>query len=230
MDPNFWLMLEEFQHLDQWMDQRLARLGEQIEGHCSNLEKRVEDVDQRTEERFISLEMARAEADAERATMDKQFGDLCLEVNRLNCFIEREAMEHQQGKPGIFTSTDLDSVAETGEAHQVASSYKGLESSSAPTSGMFPRQPSPRVVDVSRVLNSVCPSGAVMESVRASQGRLTKLQFPVFNGDEPQLWHSRCENYFDMYGVEQHLWVRVALMHLEGPTTHWLQFVEHRLK
>jgi hypothetical protein len=44
-----------------------------------------------------------------------------------------------------------------------------------------------------------------MESVRAGQGRLPKLQFPVFNGDEPQLWRSRCENYFDMYG-----WSRIC--------------------
>jgi hypothetical protein len=28
MDSNFWLMLEEFQHLDQRMDQCLERLGE----------------------------------------------------------------------------------------------------------------------------------------------------------------------------------------------------------
>jgi hypothetical protein len=71
MDSNFWLMLEEFQRLDQRMDQCLERLGEQIEGHCSKLEKRVEDVDQRTKERFISLEMSRAEAEAKRAAMDK---------------------------------------------------------------------------------------------------------------------------------------------------------------
>jgi hypothetical protein len=39
------------------------------------------------------------------------------------------------------------------------------------------------------------------DAVRASQGRLPKLQFSVFNGDDPQLWRSRCENYFEMYGV-----------------------------
>jgi hypothetical protein len=50
--------------------------------------------------------------------------------------------------------------------------------------------------------------------------RLPKLHFPVFNGDEPQLWRSRCENYFAMYGVEPSMWVRVATMHLEGSATH----------
>jgi hypothetical protein len=28
---------------------------------------------------------------------------------------------------------------------------------------------------------------------------ILKLQFPVFSRDDPQLWRSRCENYFDMY-------------------------------
>jgi hypothetical protein len=30
------------------------------------------------------------------------------------------------------------------------------------------------------------------------------------------LWRSRCERYFDMYGVESSIWVKVAVMHLEG--------------
>jgi hypothetical protein len=71
--------------------------------------------------------------------------------------------------------------------------------------GTFPRQPSSRVVDVSRDTTLVRLTGAVMESVRAGQGRLPKLQFPMFNGDESRLWRSRCENYFDMYG-----WSRIC--------------------
>jgi hypothetical protein len=62
-----------------------------------------------------------------------------------------------------------------------------------------------------------------------SQGKLPKINFPVFNGDNPQLWHSRCQNYFDMYGVEPSLWVRVMSMHVEGIAARWLQSVERRL-
>jgi hypothetical protein len=50
----------------------------------------VEDVDQRAKERFISLEMACAEVDAERAATDKQVGDMKLEVSHHNHFLERE--------------------------------------------------------------------------------------------------------------------------------------------
>jgi hypothetical protein len=63
-------------------------------------------------------------------------------------------------------------------------------------------------------------------TMRSSQGRLPKIQFPVFNGEDPQLWKSRCESYFEMYGVESMIWVKVASMHLKGPSTHWLQSAE----
>jgi hypothetical protein len=33
-----------------------------------------------------------------------------------------------------------------------------------------------------------------------------------------------------MYGVESYLCVRVASMHLEGMTTHWLQSAECRIR
>jgi hypothetical protein len=83
IDPNFHMMLDELQRME-------ARLGEKIEGCCSNLEKYVEDVDQRAKERFISLEMACAEVDAERAATDKQVGDMKLEVSHHNHFLEQE--------------------------------------------------------------------------------------------------------------------------------------------
>jgi hypothetical protein len=51
----------------------------------------------------------------------------------------------------------------------------------------------------------------------------------VFSGDDPQLWRSRCETYFDMYGVEPSLWIWVESMHLEGAATRWFQSVERRL-
>jgi hypothetical protein len=41
---------------------------------------------------------------------------------------------------------------------------------------------------------------------------------------------SRCENYFEMYGVESSIWVRVASMHMEGVAAHWLQSTERRVR
>jgi hypothetical protein len=48
-------------------------------------------------------------------------------------------------------------------------------------------------------------------------GHLPKLNFPVFDGDSPKLWQSRCEDYFHMYGVDPSLWIQVATMQCTGP-------------
>jgi hypothetical protein len=66
--------------------------------------------------------------------------------------------------------------------------------------------------------------------VRASQRRLLKLNFLVFSGTDPQLWKSWCESYFEMYGAEQSLWIKVASMHLEGSVGHWFPSVERLIR
>jgi hypothetical protein len=74
VDPNFRLMLDKMQCME-------AHLAEQIDGHCSGLEKRVINIKQ---QHFISLEMARTEADVKRVKMDRQLRGLKLEVGRIN--------------------------------------------------------------------------------------------------------------------------------------------------
>jgi hypothetical protein len=61
-------------------------------------------------------------------------------------------------------------------------------------------------------------------------GKLPKVNFPRLEGENPKLWQSRCENYFDMYSVESSVWVRVAIVHFEGPAAWWLQSVNHRIR
>jgi hypothetical protein len=91
VDPNFGLMFEELQHME-------ARLGEKIEGRCGGgLDTRVLEVEQKAEERYISLELFRTESEMGRATLESQFRDLKLEVNRLNRFMEHENLGDPQG-------------------------------------------------------------------------------------------------------------------------------------
>jgi hypothetical protein len=72
--------------------------------------------------------------------------------------------------------------------------------------------------------------GASRDSQRAGQDRFPKLNFFVFSGDDPQRWHSRCETYFDMYGMESSLWIRVVSMHFECAVARWFQSAERRLR
>jgi hypothetical protein len=53
-------------------------------------------------------------------------------------------------------------------------------------------------------------------------GRLPKIDFPKFTGANPKLWLSRCEDHFEMYFVEQSMWVRVARGHMSEASELWL--------
>lgn len=61
-------------------------------------------------------------------------------------------------------------------------------------------------------------------------GRLPKINFPQFDGSQPQLWKRQCESYFEMYETEPAMWVKVASMHFSGRASRWLQSVEKRLR
>ena len=60
-------------------------------------------------------------------------------------------------------------------------------------------------------------------------GKLPRLNFPSFYGENPKLWQKHCENYFAMYGVSHRAWFKVATMSFLGAAGRWLQSVEHKL-
>jgi hypothetical protein len=60
-------------------------------------------------------------------------------------------------------------------------------------------------------------------------GKLPKMNFPKFEGENPKLWKSCCESYFEMYDIDTSIWVKVASMHFDGPAARWLQSMEHRV-
>jgi hypothetical protein len=60
-------------------------------------------------------------------------------------------------------------------------------------------------------------------------GRLPKLSFPRFDGDNPRHWLSLCFDYFEMYNVLSSVWIRVAKQHLDNAVARWLQSIEPEL-
>lgn len=53
--------------------------------------------------------------------------------------------------------------------------------------------------------------------------RLPKLDFPQFDGSDPQSWRMRCEHYFGVYGTHPNLWVRIATIYFMGRAASWLR-------
>jgi hypothetical protein len=50
---------------------------------------------------------------------------------------------------------------------------------------------------------------------------LPKMLFPKFDGTQPKIWFTKCDNYFDIYSIPEDLWVQAASMHLEGNVAKW---------
>jgi hypothetical protein len=221
------------------LQQMVQHLSEKVDGWRDGLKTRVNIIEQCSKERFIALEMACAEADVEHEDLDKHFSYLKQEVTRLNRLMERATMAHPHAKYGILSTNE--SVSARSAATVAAVSPEGHRSDLHAwdhefgmvfTQTHISANGTPYPKSTSRgVENAIESSGSVPHPshynlVRSSHDKLTKINFPMFTSEDPQLWHARCVNYFDMYDVEWSLWVRVASMHVEGPATHWLQSVE----
>ena len=61
-------------------------------------------------------------------------------------------------------------------------------------------------------------------------GRLPKFPFPTFHGENIRLWISNAKDYFDMYQVESHLWLKIAKQQFKDTAARWIQSIEPLLK
>jgi len=50
-----------------------------------------------------------------------------------------------------------------------------------------------------------------------------KLQFPLFTGENPKVWHDKCVNYFRISNIEESMWVTAAALHFDKKAAKWLQ-------
>lgn len=55
------------------------------------------------------------------------------------------------------------------------------------------------------------------------------LQFPVFDGDNPQMWQTLAEQYFTMFSIHQSYWVPMATLNFAGSPKVWLHSVRKKL-
>jgi hypothetical protein len=52
------------------------------------------------------------------------------------------------------------------------------------------------------------------------------LQFPVFDGDNPQMWQTLAEQYFAMFSIHESYWVSMATLNFVGSPKIWLHSVQ----
>lgn len=52
---------------------------------------------------------------------------------------------------------------------------------------------------------------------------------PKFDGSNPQMWKSNCEQYFDVYEIYPMYWVKVATLNFVGNVAFWLQSIRSQI-
>jgi len=62
-----------------------------------------------------------------------------------------------------------------------------------------------------------------------TSNKLPKVPFPKFVGENPKLWQTRSERYFDMHGIDKSLWVPVSTMYFDDAAARWLQSVDSKV-
>jgi hypothetical protein len=229
MDPNTKMILDEMEKKFSAMDLKW--------------EKRFSAFADAKEERLSAVEVAAEDLAVWRVKMDTTMEDVKLDLRKLNKHWDRASLEAAT-EPGLLQKP----VAAIGRAlgGPEGEGFGGIReepilpeqgfgsvTTYVPTSnkGMHHFVPPP-VQSSARCPGLVFDAGGSrhrnFESGFHSLGKLPQLPFPTFEGDNPRLWISRCENYFDMYFVDPDSWIRVASMYLSPSVACWFQAVQRQ--
>jgi transposase InsO family protein len=212
MDPNVKFIVDEMEKKFASMDMKW--------------EKRFSDLVASKDERLVALERTSGELEAWRPTVDAAMDDIKLELRKMNLQWDRARLETAGadmsllGKPEgqLAGSGSLQPLGDPiGRDFSLGSQSSGAAGKGMNTFSLPPRFHGP-LYDVHQ---SRPPAPELL-------GKLPKLAFPVFAGDNPRLWISHCEAYFDMYSVDSSAWVRIASMHLSPIVACWFQSVQRK--
>jgi hypothetical protein len=180
-----------------------------------------------------------------RMNMEGMVDDLRLEVGKIAKHWERAVTDKSTTMAGVLAPSPA-AVERVPVGVPVASAHghrieswpreDGFGSVTTllhpPAKGTFSSGPRPAVLHSSEVpLHPVCPPYGEIQSSGsggAMHGRLPKFNFPMFDGENPKLWIRCSHDYFDMYEVESHLWIRIASMHFVGAAARWFSSLDER--
>uniref|UniRef100_A0ACD5W733 Uncharacterized protein n=1 Tax=Avena sativa TaxID=4498 RepID=A0ACD5W733_AVESA len=55
------------------------------------------------------------------------------------------------------------------------------------------------------------------------------MLFPQFSGDNPNLWNTLADQYFQLFAIHESYWVGMGILHFSDPAGIWLQSVQKKL-
>jgi hypothetical protein len=235
MDPNIKLVLDELVKLRTEMKEGFA-------GQEAAFSKRIDEVmaeGRIHDARLTNLEESTAAVDRTltewRPMVDSSITTVELELSKLNNFFDRDARAPGSSSLGVLSIESASArpparvIADGPVVHHSANGHRDCGYGRVYThthdlvKGTIPTPPPMFLVPFeSTEGESARFTPNFSSGSRVPFGKLPKINFPMFDGENPKLRQSRCENYFEMYDVESSVWVRVATMHFEGAAARWL--------
>ena len=201
---------------------------------------------------MVALEKVTASLDEWRPSIEGLVDDMKLdisksklEVSKISRNWERAILEQPASTPGVFAVAPsaverpfVNAPANLPNGHCVDNHHResgfGVVSTliHSPVKGMppFPNPPSPRSVFQSTDDPGVRSGTTGVGHNGFQSPKLPKFDFPKFDGSQPKYRLSQCKDYFDLYGTEPHMWVRVAKMHFTHAAKRWYPSIESQLQ
>jgi hypothetical protein len=227
MDPSSKLLLDEIEKKLTAMDLKW--------------DQRFVDFKRSRDERLVVLEQTCSDVEKWRSSVDAALNDVKLELRKMNKQWDQALLEHSGSDQGLLRRPDphsdqsppmLHPDGPVGHREDLHNREQGFGSVTTlipgPVKGTHNIPPPPPITPRyhGSLLDQFGSRARPSESLGRSLGKLPKLPFPSFDGTNPRLWISRCENYFDMYDVEPTAWIRVASMYMTPQVACWFQAVE----
>jgi hypothetical protein len=250
MNPDTKFFLEEMRK--EFAEQK-KEIRKEFMDHDTKWEARIAAVEKQKDDRIDALESAAAAFESWKPTIESSVQIVKTEVQKLSKHWDRTVKDKADAglfPPPSFTVPPFGSVsprpsaggeADGSEGHRGINHSRDVGLGSAATYSQIPGKgttkapppppppPPPRFTSFHSHGLGGSIGGNFGRAVN-STSKLPKLNFPEFTGDNPRLWISRCENYFDMYEVESYRWIQIASMYLTDAAARWFQSVHHRLK
>jgi hypothetical protein len=226
MEPNLKMLLEDLmKQVRDEIKQSHEEIMARFDSHTSTVDRRISDftVEERKCEEHISALEASATTFSTtfnewKPQVEGSIHSIKLELSKLNTYFLHDAKDSSSTKPGVLHTESAQerhpagSTADSPSGHRVEHSHQdyGYGGVYTLTHDLIKGTVPPPMPPPSHTLQieSSCPrdpfhqSPHMSPSSRSPIGRLPKLNFSKFKDENPKLWKSRCENYFEMYEVE----------------------------
>jgi hypothetical protein len=217
----------------------------------SRLVRQIQDLEKTHGDRVAMLEGVFKSLDEWKSSIEETIDGTQLEVKKLSRTWAREVVDNPGDSSGVYAASpsmvgrppsaktpDPAAILQPvfghhGEPHQQESGF-GVVSTlvHSPVKGEhpLPKPPFPHSFGFPKPVGLSSDNQSWEEGRKSGFNKFPKVNFPVFDGEQPKVWLRDCLDYFELYAVEPSSLVRIARMHLVAAAKRWYSSVESQVQ